>query len=233
MAINKASGLDRFSAKLVKTAAGSLAKHLTFIINQSFNACSVPDKMKKARVIPLYKKGSVNLPENYRPISILPIFSKILERAANTQLLTYLESNQLLSSHQYGFRKDTSTTDTVIEFKNGTLQAFNDGKCVLGIFIDFSKAFDPINHSILLQKLRLFNFNETAILWIKNYLSNRTQVTWINGKSSQEENISCGVPQGSILASTLFLIYINDLTTVLKILKPILYADDTNLFYES
>ena len=230
---NKATGLDLIPAKLVKIAAPAIASPLCYIINSSLDMGIFPDNLKIAKVKALYKKGSPKLLTNYRPISILPVFSKIFEQVANKQISGYLENNNLLNSQQYGFRKNRSTNLALSELTTKVLTSMNNHNLLLGIFLDFSKAFDTINHSILLYKLRTMHFSEPSIKWIANYLTLRKQTTVIDNFKSNLLDISCGVPQGSILGPTLFLVYINDLPLVTKLFKPVLYADDTNLFYES
>jgi len=151
----------------------------------------------------------------------------------NCQLTNFLESENILNPQQYGFRKDKSTSHTLAGFTDSVLEALNDGDSVLGIFLDFSKAFDTIDHRILIDKLKSLNFSNTSVTLISNYLSNRKQLIMINSHFSNLNDITCGVAQGSILGPTLFLIYINDLPTITKLLDPILYADDTNLFFRS
>lgn len=229
----KATGLDQLPATLVKLSASVIAVPLTHIINESLVSSVFPDSLKIAKVKPLHKKGATDECCNYRPISILPIFSKIFEKVINSQICSYLEREKLLNAEQYGFRKNKSTSLALIDFTNSVFNAMNNGNSVLGIFLDFSKAFDTIDHHILLTKLSGLNFNQTSIQLLKSYLTNRKQVTVINEAVSTSKDINCGIPQGSILGPTLFLIYINDLPKITKLLKPILYADDTNLFFEA
>ena len=231
--IKKATGLDNIPAKLLKLACSSICNPLTKLINESLESGQIPKALKIAKVKPLFKKGSVKLCSNYRPISILPVISKILEKIVNTQIMQYLESNNLIHENQFGFRKNKNTTLALTQFTNQILKAFNDGKSVLGVYLDFSKAFDTLDHQTLLYKLKQLKFSSNSIKWVENFLSQRKQVTIIGQSVSDELSITCGVPQGSILGPTLFLIYINDLPNILTVFTPILYADDTNLFLES
>ena len=232
---NKASGVDGIPAKFIKASHKFLTKPLTHIINLSIKTCAVPDAMKIARVTPVFKgKGSMEECTNYRPISILPIFSKILEKVVNFQLMKYLTDNNVINTRQYGFQPNKGTNDALVQLSQQSFEALNKKHLILGIFIDFSKAFDTINHDILTTKMKnLYNFNTSTITWFQNYLSNRKQCVQINNTTSSLHGISCGVPQGSILGPTLFILYINDLITHVKLFNLILYADDTNLFFDT
>jgi hypothetical protein len=231
---HKSPGADNLPAKLLKLSAKALADPFTHVINECLTHGQFPNAMKIAKVIPIYKnKGKQTNCGNYRPISILPILSKILEGIVSEQLQSFLTENNLITPKQFGFLKGKSTKDALIDFTNKTFYSLNNGNCVLGVFIDFSKAFDTINHEILLLKLSHYKFTPNAINWFHSYLNGRTQCVQLNNEISQLEEIKCGVPQGSILGPTLFILYINDLVNHTGCFTPILYADDTNLFFES
>ena len=167
---------------------------------------------------------------NYRPISLLCVLSKVFEKIMYNRVTAFLEMFQVLNINQYGFRKKSSTHMALLLFLDKVVQAIENGEYAVGIFLDFSKAFDTVDHTILLEKLDHYGIRGCALSWLTSYLSNRMQYVTYNGSTSKQQMIQCGVPQGSILGPLLFLIYINDLCIICKNTIPVLFADDTNLF---
>ena len=182
---------------------------------------------------PVYKTGNKNIFTNYRPISILPRFSKVFEKVVLNRLINYVEKKNILSCNQYEFREEYSTYMAIVDMCNKITTAIDNNEYAVGIFIDLSRAFDTLNHNILLKKLEHYGIRGIALQWFCNYLSNRKQYVYINGTSSYLRDINCGIPQGSILAPLLFVLYLNDITHCSDLLKFILFADDTNLFHSS
>ena len=180
----------------------------------------------------LFKKGSKTDPLNYRPTFLLPLLSKVFERVALDQTEEFLSLNKILYDYQSGFRKNDST-DTCLSFLNDkTLKSFDDGLVTGMILIDLQKAFDTINHDILLKKLSIIGFSDHTVKWFQSYLSNRKFMVNLENSFSEVSSISCGVPQGSILGPLLFLIYVNDMPMAVKY-NLFLYADDTCLVFPS
>ena len=180
--------------------------------------------MKIARVIPVFKSDDQSLFTNYRPVSVLPSFSKFLERIIYNRLVHYLQSFNILCDNQYGFRKDHSTSLAIIDLYDKISTAFDQGEFAIGLFLDLSKVFDTVDHAILFDKLKYYGIRGLALNWINNYFSNRTQYVEFNGKSSARSKTSCaGVPQGSILRPLFFLIYINDINNVSAVLNLIFF----------
>ena len=186
--------------------------------------------MKLAQVIALYKKGARYDPNNYRPISLLSIFDKIFEKILCKRLISFLERNKILYCHQYGFRKFYSTLLALIEVTDLIKRFLDEKQYVIGIFIDFRKAFDTVNHDILLDKLECYGIRGHADKNFRSYLTNRRQYTLVNGIKSNFGYVNCGVPQGSVLGPLLFLLYINDIKHAIGCHNVKLFADDTFLF---
>ena len=230
-----ASGVDDIPICILKRNSEIISSPLTYIINLSLSNGVFPDHLKFARVTPIYKSDDPLSIANYRPISVLPAFSKIFERIMYNRLFNFLNKHNLLSENQYGFRKGLSTYMAALELVNFVSDGFDCKETTLGCFIDLSKAFDTVNHDILLQKLYYYGVRGTAHNWFKSYLSNRKQLVRINNHSSSFNNIICGVPQGSILGPLLFLVYINDLPLISSHckIKFILFADDTSILFKT
>ena len=202
-------------------------------MNQSFQCGIFPDKLKIAKVISLFKKGNPELPSNYRPISLLSIFSKIFEKLMYRRLYKFLEIHNVLYSQQFGFQENHSIDHALVSLTEAIRNTFDNKRLGCGIFVDLQKAFDTVNHRILLSKFEHYGIRGCALEWFRSYLSDRKQYVSVNGSNSNLLYITCGVPQGSVLGPLLFLIYINDLPNASKKLAFYLFADDTNIYYES
>ena len=202
---------------------------LTYVCNLSLTSGVFPDKMKLAKVLPIFKGGDKHIFTNYRPVSLLPQCSKVLEKLFNIRLNEFVTKHSILCPNQYGFRKGHSTALALAESVEVIKQSLERNLYVLGIFIDLRKAFDTINHEILIEKLYNYGVRDNSLEWIRSYLLNRTQYVQVGEAISSHKRVSCGVPQGSILGPQLFLLYINDIVKVSEAMWPILYADDTNI----
>ena len=221
------SGRDMLSSKMLKFLGNLIVPHLTKLINLSLAKGVVPRILKIAKVIPIFKSGDRRDFTNYRPISLLPSISKILEKAAAYQLIDYLNNNNLLYKLQFGFRAGHGTLHPLIVLVDKIIEAHNKGMHVMSVFIDLKKAFDTVCHSILLDKLKFYGVTGLANAWFGSYLRDRSQYTFIDGTDSTTSGVNIGVPQGSVLGPLLFLVFINDMPNVLEFLS-ILFADDTS-----
>lgn len=230
---DKATGLDNIPAKLLKVAAPIITPVITHIINHSFTSCTFPTCWKKAKVIPIFKAGDPSEPGNYRPISILVVISKIIERAVFDQLYNYLNDNNMININQSGFRPSYSTGSALINVTEDWYNEIDKGNLIGVCMIDLKKAFDTVNHDIFLQKLKMYKIGKPCIKWFNSYLSGRTQCTAIEGTLSSFSKITCGIPQGSIIGPLAFLIYINDLPNCMSHCKVNMFADDTGMYYAS
>ena len=227
--IGKASGIDELSAEVLKISALAVVPYLQKLINQTFSQSYIPDCVKNAKVIPLFKSGSNTDVDIYRSISLLPVLSKVLEKIMYNRLIKLLDKNDILYEKQFGFRSQHSTVDALLEIteniRSGTDEEFTS------FMVDLRKAFDTNNHYRLLEKLSQCGVRGIVNKWFQSYLRNRKLAVFLNNKWSNFEPINCGVPQGSILGPLPFIIYINDFPKCCPNVTTYLFADVANLMY--
>ncbi len=224
----RATGTDGLSPELIKCNAASLSHQLTYIFNLSFSQGVFPKLLKSAIVVPIFKGGSHVDPSNYRPISILTTFSKLLEKLFYNRLLKFINNNNTLHNNQFGFRSNKSTSMAIANVLSSIIDKSNSNKKVVFVLLDLKKAFDFINHDLLTVKLKHYGIRGLPLSWITSYLSHRSQKTKVNGSFSNPHFITAGVPQGSIISPLLFNLFINDVFQFNSTNCEIyLYADDT------
>lgn len=230
----QSSGNDGIPTTILKKCIKVIAGPIAHIINLSMLTGTVPENLKLALILPIYKKGDINDYDNYRPINLLSAFSKLLELAVNTRLLNFFSMHSLFNQSQHGFLKNRSTETALIEITESIISALEAKDMTCGVFLDLSKAFDTLNHGILLQKLEAYGVRGVALDWFRSYLYNRQQKVIIqeNGVNYYSKclNVQAGIPQGSILGPILFVIYINDIYSVIAEPNAVInYADDCSV----
>ena len=226
----KSVGEDNLDPFFLKVSTPLITEFICYIFNQSILTGIIPQPWKTAHVVPLHKGHDKKDSNNYRPISKLSCLAKILETLVNNQLKVFLNSFPILSPHQSGFRAKHSTVSATSLVLNDIVSALDKKLFCAALFIDLSKAFDTVDHILLLQRLSYIGFNSDACRWFENYLSDRQQCVKVGPIKSDFLHVSKGVPQGSILGPILFILYINNIVNTLKNCNIHLYADDTILY---
>ena len=228
--INKSSCVDHLSSQILRDAFLAVPEKMVQLFNLSFDTAEIPKTWKIAKVTPIPKAGISSDVSNFRPVSLLPLMSKLIEKIVHSRIYEFCENNDILDRRQGGFRPKHSTCSTTAFFIDDIYTAMNNNEILIATYIDAMKAFDTVNHEILLKKAEKYGITGQVLGWLKNYLSDRYQCTIANNIVSEKKLISCGVPQGSVCGPLLFLIYINDLAGILDSCKVSLYADDTVIY---
>ena len=228
--ITKSGDIYGISPRFLQLGASEMSKNLTAIFNKSLSLGKFPEKLKIAQVIPIFKSGSRQDPGNYRPISLLPIIGKVFEKIVHARVYSFLIAKGILDPNQYGFQCGKSPELAFLDLHSKIINAYENKLNSCSIFLDFAKAFDTVNHEILLHKLYHYGIRGSLHDWFKSYLSNRQQCVRVGEHVSEFATVRHGVPQGSILGPLLFLLYINDITQSTPKLQFLLFADDTSIF---
>lgn len=235
IAEGKSTGDEFLTVRILKYTAAEICPIIEYLFNLSISAGCVPEILKTAIVVPIYKKGDKFDEKNYRPISLLPVLSKMLEKLIKTRLLSFLNSQKFFNPCQYGFRESLSTESALNNFLSEVYKGLNhsDRKVCSALFLDVSKAFDVVDHPILIEKLEKAGIRGLPLKWFQSYLSGRKQKVRIGKTTGNLESVEYGVPQGSVLGPILFLIFVNDLYAEKLIGRITAFADDTVLYYEA
>ncbi len=228
----KSMGFDQIPTKIIQISASIISPSLSMIFNCSFRNHIFPDALKIAKIIPIFKSGVKEKVSNYRPISILSVLAKVIEKLVFKRLMNHINRFNILYNHQFGFREKHGTLLALFELTDLISKTLDSGGYAAGLFLDLSKAFDTVDHTILLGKLENYGIRGHALKWFESYLSNRKHYVEIENTSSKLFDVYCGVPQGSILGPILFLLYINDLPNCSKLLLFRLFADDTAVIFK-
>src|SRR5688572_15107072 len=229
--LSHSKGIDDIDPFVASPSIANIARPLSEIVNCSFNTGIFPNALKIAKVVPIFKRGEKSDVANYRPISVLPFFAKIFENLMYERLSNFLEKNNIIYPSQHGFQAGHSPSMPLLSIQDKISEAIENNEYSLGVFFDLAKAFDTVNHNILLKKLSNYGIRGVQLRWFASYLDNRSQVVYCNGAYSMMRTVRLGVPQGSNLGPILFLIFINDLPNASPLLYFVLFADDTNIFY--
>lgn len=222
-------GHDGLSMKLIKGIIDSISVPLAKIFSKSFSSGCFPDALKIARIVPIFKSGDNSDLKNYRPISLLPSISKLIEKLMLTRLAAFLQKHDVINKHQHGFRRNHSTSTALADVLDYITLQLDKKLSVFALFVDIAKAFDSLSHDILLAKLEHYGIRGVALDWFSSYLLGRFQYTEINGRKSLFKSIISGVPQGSVLGPYLYLIYANDIFYLCPEAKCVLFADDSTI----
>ena len=233
MKTSKSCGIDSIDNYVIKLARVHLVPAITHILNLSINQSQFPTMWKTAKIIPLHKKGDQTNPKNYRPVALLSVLSKILEKAVFQQIMDYMELNNLFHPSHHGFRSGLSTTTALLEMQDFWLENFDKNRITAAVMLDLSSAFDVVRADILTKKMQVYGFDESILKWIASYLSGRHQQVYIDGYLSKPLQVDIGLPQGSILAPLLYTIYTNDLPEVVHkhVTQQILASEATQSTY--
>ena len=208
---NKSTDLMNIPVLIYKMLAPLISYTVSMIFNISLSGGIFPEGFKTAKIIPIFESGDSNSALNYRPISMFPFLSKIFEKLMCARLDSYLKSNNIVCTNQFGFLNNSNASDTIIEFLDYVYSSLDSKQSTIVEYLDFSKAFDTVNHTILMSKLLNNVVRGVMQRWFESYLSNRKQHVSIKNCSSSMSNITLGVPQGSVLGRVLYLLYINDM----------------------
>ena len=226
---NSAPGPDGVPATLIKKCAASLVYPVKYLMQKSIDEGSVPNYYKSSYVCPLYKKGDRSRAENYRPVSKTSHIIKTQERVIRQKMVDYLESNSLLSINQHGFRSNRSTMTQLLHHFDAIYEGLLGNVDTDSIYLDYEKAFDKVDHRLLLHKLVRYKFPQMLIDWISSFLKDRDQIVVVSGSHSDPHRVVSGVPQGTVLGPVLFLIFINDIENYISGSNIGFFADDTRI----